>query len=451
MLRLLRHLLYRFRWPVLTALLTVPLLAFLFQPRPVAEYQIPDDPSSRFRNHEPFLISPSGSYLVWLSWNVRTLYMYQLEGMKLLFKQRCIGESTIGFDDHDGLAVASYGSNNNVEDDSMVEWWRWEPGQLAPKKLGSRKAFPAGLRTSFSSNGEQFNGLMTFGRNRTINGLLSPDSRTWLFPSLNEATIHFDLIDTKSGEVKARLECPEISRERSKITNIEVIFVPDSKQLLTQSIVNDSEQYQEQFVLDRFDAQTGKLMSTRKLPDDSKLGYLLQFDQDHLVAMKNGQNTISIQWLSKENGYRLLQLPETTPDPAETTLGNDWNFISQAHIESSPHIQAAEGKVTFCWEHALYPKHGGSGAPPYIPEYHYAVRDIATGRLIHTETITNPDAKKEEYHRSGWSTVAILPGQFRCFENPFVSYCPGRKPSKTGEKYCTLGCLHCFIKIFDCN
>ena len=233
MLRLLRHLLYRFRWPVLTALLTVPLLAFLFQPRPVAEYCVPVDPTVPFGYREQFLISPSGAYLVLFSFDKSVLHLYQMNTMKLLFKQACIDESTCGFDDTDGLAFASYGSGNGKPNDSIVEWWHWHPGQPEPQKLGSRKAFPAGIRRGSWFN-DEFNGLTTFGDRNTINGILSPDARTWLFLNQNEATFHFDLIDARNGEVKARLERPDINRGISETTSVEVMFSLDSKQLLAQ-------------------------------------------------------------------------------------------------------------------------------------------------------------------------------------------------------------------------
>ena len=110
MLPRLWHLTKRHRWPLAAALLTSALLWFWFQPRPVAQYRLPPEVyvyhmSSMLKSLQ---ISPSGKYLAFTYYFDSTVHLYELEGMKWLFKQKCIDRDSARFDDQDGLAFASF-------------------------------------------------------------------------------------------------------------------------------------------------------------------------------------------------------------------------------------------------------------------------------------------------------------------------------------------------------
>ncbi|MFT3882671.1 MAG: hypothetical protein QM703_23845 [Gemmatales bacterium] len=433
MLRLTGWFLIRCRWPLIVALATMVFLFFSLQPRPLAEYRLQNKELLRFTNGADFQISPSGMYVLIFNYN-STLHLYRLNNMEFIFKHRCIDKTVCGFDADDGLAFASYGSFGKDEDDSIVECWHWQPDQSSPQKLGLCKAFPTGLRHSGSWHGDRFNRMAGFD-GQTLNCLLSPDTKTWLLPSHNEKTFHFDLVDSSSGQVRARLERPDISTGTSHTNGIQFAFSANSNKLLAQTDLRDPEQYPEKkHTLECFDTQTGKQLPIGKLPEDAKLGRLCQWDNDRLVGLDVNKNMLTMQWLTKDKGYRLSPLPETMPSSSETSWGSNADFLWEAHIESlSFRVQAEKDKVVYCWEHVLYPKRGGlGGLPPYLHGYHYAARDLKTGYLLHTEMLIHPQKKEDDMMPTGWSLLAFSLITSCCLDNPTWNSSPGRKNSNLG-------------------
>ncbi|HQR42184.1 MAG TPA: hypothetical protein PLX97_05855 [Gemmatales bacterium] len=390
MLRLLWRFLCYFRWPTSAALLTVFALIYILQPRPTAEHRFPSKGVTSFGFFNHFLVSPSGQFALLFTKFDQAFELYHLTTARLIFKSDIINDYVCRFDADDGLVFASYGTQGKAIDD-IVEWWRWQPGQSMPQQLGSRESFPKGLRHSANSSSEMFSGLVTFDNHHPMNLILSSDARTWLIPNRSHDTFSFDLIDAKTGKIRSQLNMSAINLLKPTTPYLSIAFAPDCKTLLAESEIHRDERFDYQRCLELFDTQKGRRLSIWKLPFEISLGRFSFFHDRGAVSIKTKDTHCYLQQFSFNTGYRLLMMKETVADAVELPFDQNvfGDHIAQAVPEFDRPVAALDGKLVYCWWHTKRGKSmGGSGIPDSYPGYYYAVRDMDTGNLIHTDKLT---------------------------------------------------------------
>ena len=143
-----------------------------------------------------------------------------------------------------------------------------------------------------------------------------------------------------------------------------------------------------QAVVEIFDCRSGKKIKTQTLPQGVNIDILLTFDEHQLVSLEERDEIHFLQIISDNEGYRRILLKETISEPHQRQWPKPGDGIWQTQPILKEKIQTEDGKLVYCWEFQLHPKTGGIGRNlPSLPGTYYAVRDLKTGELLHTDRL----------------------------------------------------------------
>lgn len=419
MLRWLWQFLLRFRWPCVAGVFVFVALAYLLQPRPMAEYIFTPKKGQEVFSFERMSISPSGRFAIFFDDIYRNLSFIELASGRVVFECLMKDWSECRFDDEDGLVYATFGPR-----DETIECWRWLPGTGAPSKIFERPSFLPGVHLGEGQHSSFYQGCIArFEDGTALNSFLSPDARSWLIPVRNQKSFHFELVDSRTGQHQLNLESPLIQPAMNMPPVCEVAFSADSKLIVMQYPLPEENKRDEtsSYVMEVHSAETGKRIRNDYLPFRTKLEQLIYFDGKQLLAIDNQHELQYLQAWSIDHGYQRYLMKETVGEPMEqgATDPKEAKGTGQAHIEMSQPISSADGKLIYCWQHQDIPRFGGiGGGIPYRPGFYFACRDIETGQLIHTERLLLRKRSAQDPLEDGWQLLGILPKHVLLLKEP---------------------------------
>ncbi len=395
MLRLLK----RFRWPITCGLATLLIMAYLLLPRPSAEYRLPSSSAS-------VKISPSGKLLA--LYEDTGIHIYRMPDMKLLLTHRCFTGITLDFDSNNALVFYTYSSSDLPPDGASLQLWHWQQGQTKPRQVASRKPFPPEyLHGSVMHHGsESFNGLYDLDTHTFTHCILSSDARKWLIPVTDGTSIRYELVDTQTG-ISVQLDIPPIEIKNPSIGNVVAAFSVDGKELVVDCAfaVKKDQDHQASRLIRWFDVQTGKMLQSKTLDYD---GPLLLIQKDRIAGVNRMSTELILKLQTDASGLQSISMSETEANPVKRHWPNPTDAIWVALPNCECKLDGSKRFLIYCWEHDLFPTEPGSGFPPTLPGYYYGVRELSSGKLIHSERLPDRPRQPNDWKREGWSLLAIL-------------------------------------------
>ncbi|MFO0815581.1 MAG: hypothetical protein U0796_20380 [Gemmatales bacterium] len=259
MLHRLKRLFIR-QWPPIVAfILSVALLAKMLAPRPFETVRLLEEANVYASRYE---VSPDERYVIAIDSDVTLLDLRT--GKKLLSFPHT--NDQYGFDregrliwlelKHVGFLFSEY---------VIVSLCQFDPSTVTRTKLNEWLLY----FLDHSGGREHFTGLHLFDQYHEM-ALLSPDCKTLLLPQYSCTIATYDLVDAVTGQKRCTLELPPIQIGATYTTLIEAAFSEDSKSLLVQT--EDRAGDRTNYVLRVYDAATGKVWRSLRLPGSESLG-----------------------------------------------------------------------------------------------------------------------------------------------------------------------------------
>lgn len=220
------RLLLRFRWPVFLSLMVGVVLFLTLEKKP-EQHRLP-----KFGGH--YEVSPSGRYLLGHDYSSNVLTYYDLFGNRKVFELNAIAHINYGFDNEDGLSLATV---DTCSPRSWIGWHCVAGGELQRiftcniDDLSKDRNYPRGLD-------------------------LSPDGRTWLrWASIRSRKDEIEVVDSRTGLIRTHLayqpRITEIDRGNAATT-----ISQDSRSIVIVTQKNGFEPEKEGWI-DFYDLETG--------------------------------------------------------------------------------------------------------------------------------------------------------------------------------------------------
>ena len=408
MLRGFRRFLLYFRWPLAAGLATLLLLVCLLQPRPMAEHHFPSKDAT-------IKISPSGKFLV--LYDAEVVQIYQIKTMELQNSYEGNECVALEFDSDDNLVFANYATGPTPED-ARLQLWHWQRGQPKPKMVATRRTFSPGPD-------DGFRGLYESEDASDTHCCLLPNARKWLIPVTDGAAIRFELVDARIGD-SVRLDMPVVEIENPSIYNFTVVCSPGSNELVTYSstLSKIDEKNGTTRMIRWFDVRTGKLLHTKVLEllnQFDHYGQLRILQREKVVAISQKDSQLTLQLHTDAAGHQSIAMNETLANLAEHPWSkakdsSDWNPFPDTDCKSM--LDGSKNLLIYWWEHQLYPRSGNSTWPRSIPGFYYGVRELCTGKLLHTERLPDRLRQPDDWKKEGWEMLDVLPGTVLMLQQP---------------------------------
>ncbi len=406
------RLLARFRWPIAFGIVALLFLVYLLQPRPMAEYRLP-------RDYASVIISPSGSLLA--AYHSEAVDLYQLPTMELLKTHQWNEGFSVAFDADDNLVFATYKSSEQTPEGATLQLWHWQQGDPSPRIVASKKPFPPDHPHAGHSGLDGFNGLWELNSRFLTHCILSPDARQWLIPVTDGTHVRFELVDSRTGN-SLRLDIPIVDLKNPSIGNLAATFNVDSNELITwcSSPSKDDDDYKSSHLFRWFDLRTGKILHSKVIQSPDRFNHLGQvclIERKRVIGLDQESNELIMQLHSDASGHQSIVMNETLANPAEQPWPKPTDSLWVAYPDYGSQLDTSKNLLIYWWEHHLFPKQGGlGGRAPNIPGFYYGVRDINTGKLLHTQRLPDRSRKPDDWDDEGWSLFGILPDTVLIFK-----------------------------------
>jgi len=391
-------------------------LAYVLQPRPMAEYNItvhrPGEPVS----YERFSVSPSGRFALICDPLTKRTALIELASLRVIFEHKINDLSECRFDDEDGLVFALPGAH-----DQTIACWRWLPGSNSPSKILERPSFLPGIHGGECQHSSAYKGIAKFEDGMTLSGFLSPDSRTWVVPVRDQKSFHFELVDARTGRHQLNLEPPVSQPDIDCKPVCEFAFSGDSKLIAMQyPLANEYQREETQaYALEVHSTETGKRLMHQLLPNRTKLNQLVHFDDKQLLAIAIEHELHFLQHLSWERGYQSSMMKEMVPEPMEQSRdARDIQESVKMSSELCPIVGSIEGMVVYCWQQERWLKGVFAGHPANAPGFYFACRSIEAGQLIHSGRLPLRRRGTQDLDSEGWELLGVLPKHIMLLQEP---------------------------------
>lgn len=407
-------------WPGLFGLaVTFFVLTLILQPRPRAIELMPIVPGYSQSTRELKLLSPDKHYLATVygeAGSGHTLSLYDLIHAEELFHTSGVFVR-VEFMDSETLLFQTRSSTDQEPipvKEQLVRWNAKSKTQQVVRDyhLPEEKFFELNLGYSFLHEQTRFQWKHW--------SLLSPDAGIWIVPCFDERTVWYERIDVASGKSLGRLELPELSKKASPTFVRGMRFTDDSQVLIVRTQKGFEQGYDHR--LHRLEARTGKEISSMSIPND--LGMVYFASKDYLVTAVEQPNdkTDHREELflirSQDKQVQRLGFDEIQPEKQGRP-----DYIYKGCVKPEAYIQhfidpASETLVT-SWQYCFSSndQHMLNRVTSYLPELHYSVRDLKTGRVLHTDcqrfTLTRRDRGNLVAGitlGSGINVSSVLPG-----------------------------------------
>lgn len=382
------------RWPLVTAVLIGTLLFYLLQPQSDVVHRIKGPILPNYLPEPHVILSPSGRYLAYRIHHLSAIQLYDLHQREVVFEHDS-DETVVDyqFDTQDGLAFSS----TRWKDNSKQISWYWQPGQDQPKETNS-----------LTKGNEAFKTLMMLDSIRLPRLQVSPDGRTWLKIWFAKGTLHCELLDSKTGILRANLGQQIYAEPYTFISRLNVQFSSDSSKLAIQLSLD----YDEQSSLQVFDSSTGKPLShVIKLPQ--VIDAIVQMDEQRIAGFSSIDNGIYWQNYTRDSGYRQVLLPESVRDISHLPPNTD----ARVYPHSARPVEFKDGKLTLCWNHGNGPMYfQGCLGTAFCNSINIGFYDSTTGKMLNHWQKGNADVDDDSLN--DWKLHTILPDHQMLLQKP---------------------------------
>jgi hypothetical protein len=424
--------------PLGAFVLTFILLSWLLQPRPreAHTFAINEEYSLwGYGDWRAKILSPSGRYVCFESQDEDEhciIHLFDIHTKTWLFKDRCDHDriqSQPMFTANDELIYCAFRKPNKVQ----LSYWK--PGESKSRMIHEYlypivdEDFdePASTKTDNKPqipDDSFFHGLLSFDYQLLFDRILSSDGLTWLVINKQDRLIYLDLIDTRTGERKGRLDLSPIDLKKKAVRGINVAFDPQSKYLLLrlwpeaiEEEKDDERNWKIPTTLFWFDVANGKLLQSKTIRSELlRQGRLLWMNLKQLIFLGYKDYNPVLQILNLDEGYRQIAMSDGHWDVLEETWPRDAidsdSSLLRASTDIHESIELDSSLLMYSSSHFLLPKHGTSGHGPQLPGKTISCRDLNTGRLLFSKPI-DVDPNLHSFNTNtgfDYATALALPG-----------------------------------------
>lgn len=246
--------------------------------------------------------------------------VYDLEQSSLVLEHSCIsGPDYLQFDQEDGLAFADSGKaphpGNAELEVRVLRLWHWTPKE-GLRKAGPYQTFLPELPNQVTHSTLHYNGMRKLGQGEFVNGLLSPDGRTWLLPRREHGVCRYELIDARTGQLRARLAKQDISLEDPRLYSFDTAFTKDGTRLVTYD--NPLKPQPGAVFLQWWDAHTGALLASTPFPKASEIGKVISVERDQVNVSCTVKDASFLCNFTIDGVFRETPLDEAALKPAQS-------------------------------------------------------------------------------------------------------------------------------------
>ncbi|MGC3971102.1 MAG: hypothetical protein QM775_28330 [Pirellulales bacterium] len=389
------------------------LLAWFMQPRPKETHHLVQDDDILI-NSSDIILSPDGKYLAIRSYP-EGIKVIEAFTKRIIFNSKCNDFKNCRFNTSSELVYCYSHADERRKFVSQLALFVWRPSDSSPTLLGSWNSFRLSAIDMLEEASPKFSGLSGLGRHEyPENCLLSSDTRWWLVPELKGNTVTLQVIDSRTGTNQSGFVPPVVDLRTPVAQSWRAAFCSDSQSLILKT--NDT--------LEWYGLPSGRKVRSSIIPGTHEIDKLCRADSESMAALHfplraTGDDTICLQLMKADNTWETIPLTETVPQPRAIPFnGSMCNLL----LEFSSHVDQASNTLIYFWRHVVATEAFILGAPPSLPGYYYSVRDLSTGRLVHSGKIASCDEKVESYYPV---KTTVLPGpiiamEMQCAASPVV-------------------------------
>ncbi|MFT3883516.1 MAG: hypothetical protein QM703_28175 [Gemmatales bacterium] len=385
----------RWRWPLILGLAVGVILYLVLQPRPVAEHRLKagTPPPSKWMAKQVWKISPSGKHLVFRHDLDSDIRVYDLKQSSLVLEHSCFsGSDYLQFDGKDGLVFADSGKAPHPENTelevSVLRLWHWS-SQEGLRQAGPYQQFLPELPNQVTHSSLHYNGMRKLGQGEFVNGLISPEGLTWLLPRRENGVCRFELIDARTGKLRAPLAKQAISLEDPRLYSFDAVFTKDGSRLVTYDNPLNAQPGGVSFQW--WDAQTGALQVSTSYPKASEIGKVLSVERDQVFALNRMKYEICLQSFTIDGGYGEAALDEARLDPKLSNPDPD-KWKSSGPIREKETI-LENGKCIYFRQYVL--SQGSKFSNSSGGVWRWSLLDIPSGQTIYQGFWNEPSEQKK--------------------------------------------------------
>ena len=390
-------------WPGLLCLaVTFLLLAWGLEPQPRSIVSFPFDGSVCKLDH---VISPDGKFLATRARG----YITGVGGPKAIFALHEISsqrEIFIRYDsvwefrfDSDGsLAYLVFEQSREKGKKDKLQLHRWRPDTQQSQMVWEHEAVDP----------QTTQRTIAYLSNSTVSNVsrLSPDSRTLLFATYQKGELHGELLDGLTGKVRNDFTLTKSQSGEMLLPEVQAVFTSDNKMVVLQTCeINESGLGHHWHWID---VQSGKVVQTVLIPPELIIEEILFATATTPVAKASNRQGDRFLVSVNKKEVQAAQFEETKP--SETMNKEQGKITTHINYHGFPEHNV----VYYDWYYGREPinKHH---MPVFFGERRWGVREITSGKLIHTDCLSHDDSS-DDHTGIRYRFFTVLSNQFLLFQ-----------------------------------
>jgi len=215
--------------------------------------------------------------------------------------------------------------------------------------------------------------------------VLSIDGRWWIVPRMDDTSVWYERLDTRTGISAGKLQLPAMKESPSSQQVISMCLTKEADVLLVETNLNNKTE------LNWIDLSTDQLLHSAIVPGG--IDHICVAQKDLTVVMTQTASPEEKPMLMAFHGakreLRLIPLNEIEKHQAKPPQYSKRKMPTPEVALYSPMVDVQSMTAVIGWRYCshLTERAIGNGPPDFTewsPEYYYSVRDLKTGSLLHT-------------------------------------------------------------------